>query len=356
MNDQILPEQPPNTSVPSKGPAKLRVAEQLANRYSRDQATDSPTQLCPFASRYAIEVRIVDPTGKPVSNVALCLRKNESEVLLHKTNHRGTARFEGLMEGTYQLGLSESDDRLWRLDRTESLTPSEKKSSGDAIWQGVPNANAQASVTHEIAQGECILMLADRFGQLPETLWTANRENFSADRSMVVLYPREQLKIPPREIVYFSVAAGDCCHISVSNAMTEFVVRFLDSFEQPYKGCAYLIKCFAGEDLFPITNSGETDGEGFVRESILPATTRIELDLDTSEGQLQYEFALGNLDPISETSGAISRLNNLGFYCDENDSSSVLGAAATFQWFEELPITGAIDAATRTRLEEQYSF
>jgi N-acetylmuramoyl-L-alanine amidase len=350
---------PTSTQTQTSGVAngaisKLLAADQMARKYGDNQSISAPIQNCPLDTRYAVEVCIVDREGHPIANVPLGLGKSESEVLYHKTGPHGIARFNGLAESTYQLELCEADRRLWQLARTETLTPPEQLGSGMAVWQDRLTSACEAKKIHEVSQGECILMLASRFGHLPETLWAANKDKFPAGRSMAILAPGDKLVIPARQAGSISVAIGCRYHIVLGNAITKFAVRFLDSFQNPYKDCDYLVNFITDDGALPICSSGKTDQEGFVRESILPGVVRGELRLRTPQGRKKYRFDLGALDPISEDSGAIHRLNNLGFYCSENDPLSVRGAIAAFQLCENLDVTGERDAATRTKLKERH--
>lgn len=294
----------------------------------------------------------MDEDGVPVANVALELCKSETEVLRHKTGPHGTARFDRLEDGSYQLALCDLDQDVWELAETEALTPQAAKSAWNAAWVAPGASDAGAEIVHEVVQGECTLMLADRFGHLPETVWeyAANDALHGKGKSMPILLPGDTLVIPPRRIAAVDVTVKHRYRIVRKRARTNFSVRFLGPLGLPYKGCQYLIGFYAGPDTALGHRLGKTDDEGFLREFILPKVTSIEVDLKTDVGDQVYQFDVGALDPVKEMSGVVARLNNLGFPCTAGDPDAIACAVATFQWCQQIDITGELDDDTRTRI------
>lgn len=330
--------------------ARLRAADQVAQQHSASDSIDSPVKGCPLALRHAIEVSVVDGAGAPVANVALELRKGPSQVLRHKTGALGMARFDRLEAGPYQLSLCELDSQVWQLSETLALSPQSARSEGNALWETRPVASPGQPIVHDVAQGECAVMLAHHYGHLPETVWKANSAlSAKPGRSMTVLMPGDQLVIPPRQGASIEVAVKQRYLILHQLARTAFSVRLLDSEGSPFRQCQYLIRFFAVGAVLA-NRLGQTDSGGFLHERIQPDVTQIEVDLNTAEGDQTYRFDVGGLDPVDETSGVVERLNNLGYPCSPGNEQSIACAVGTFQWFEQIPITGKVDDDLRGRL------
>lgn len=103
-----------------------------------------------------------------------------------------------------------------------------------------------------------------------------------------------------------------------------------------------------------LTN-GVTGGDGVIDLPIPPGARRGKLTVNPGTPQEKiYNFPFGSLDPIEEFSGVSRRLNNLGFFCGSGNASTkeFKAAVSLFQESFGLPITGAIDDATRDKLKE----
>jgi peptidoglycan hydrolase-like protein with peptidoglycan-binding domain len=76
-----------------------------------------------------------------------------------------------------------------------------------------------------------------------------------------------------------------------------------------------------------------------------------ELD-EQDQSALELDILFGSLDPIEELSGVQKRLVNLGFDCpvDGEVSDETTAAIEAFQRLFSLPVTGAVDNATRQKL------
>jgi len=72
-----------------------------------------------------------------------------------------------------------------------------------------------------------------------------------------------------------------------------------------------------------------------------------------------FDLGIGHLDPISEPSGVRGRLLNLGIDPGSIDSDDAMeerfrSALMAFQRHHDLEPTGALDDATRAKLEEKH--
>ena len=70
-----------------------------------------------------------------------------------------------------------------------------------------------------------------------------------------------------------------------------------------------------------------------------------------------FTLEIGNLTPKTRVAGAQARLANLGYWCGAADGQigpRTRHALRAFQAKHDLPITGALDDATATKLEETH--
>ncbi|RON70896.1 peptidoglycan-binding domain-containing protein [Pseudomonas fluorescens] len=356
MPNLLQPTSGSPTQMDSGLSAKLKAAGHTAQTISTDQPFGAPILACSSQQYHTIEVIVVDRHGSPVSDVPLELCRDKTHVLLHKTGPDGTARFNGLEESlSYQLTLSDLDQSAWQLLETQALTPETAVSKASAYWKQQEPLKATKAFTHNVVQGECSVMLADRFGHLPQTLWDnpANLALKLKRGSMEILFPGDDLEIPPRQAKIVDVAVKKRYRIEHKLARTTLSVRLLDSFGEPYKELPYFIEFEANAGAIA-SKLGSTDAQGFLCQPLPSDIKRVKVTVKKGEDQEIHEFLLGELDPIQESSGAIARLNNLGFPCNLHDPENIACAVGTFQWFEGLPVTGKLDESTRVKLVEKH--
>jgi hypothetical protein len=120
--------------------------------------------------------------------------------------------------------------------------------------------------------------------------------------------------------------------------------------DRPRNGVEYLLEIDGN------TIRGTTDDEGTIETQIPPNARRGRLTLAPgTPNEEEIEINIGHMNPISETSGVMQRLNNLGFHCgDEAEESSpeLEAAIRRFQERYDLEVTGELDQTTRDRISE----
>lgn len=99
---------------------------------------------------------------------------------------------------------------------------------------------------------------------------------------------------------------------------------------------------------------GSTDGDGVLDAQIgvLHTSAMVLLFLD-GDWPVRIPVRLGYLDPIDRPTGIAARLRNLGYDVGEG-SQALAEAVRTFQREASLPVTGAVDDATRTQLVDRH--
>ncbi|PCC70488.1 Putative peptidoglycan binding domain-containing protein [Nannocystis exedens] len=196
---------------------------------------------------------------------------------------------------------------------------------------------------HTVEPGECLLSVADRFGFFPDTLWNApeNAELRRTRARATPLVPGDAVFIPsPREKQ--ADAPTDARSVFKRRGVpAQIHVRLLRD-GQPCAGVAYTL-AIGGLEL-----KGVTSPSGQIEHWIATTVRTGRLTLATGE---VYELAVGRLEPASEERGVRARLCSLGFLAAIDAPPAELAAALRqFQAAARLPVTGAVDDATRARL------
>lgn len=368
LRPKVLTFEPPDRAArpPPEAPSgqaaaqSARVAKlQAADAASLEEpkvAHSSSTETCPLLERYAVEVLVVDAQDAPVANLAVELRKSDTEALGSRTDASGRARFEGLPEAKYHLCLPRLDAKTWELVSAEALPAARARSSGNAPWRAPVHAPAAPS-PHIVEQGECLAELAARHGFLPQVLWElpANASLKATRKHGSILFPGDEVVLPALREKQEPCEVGQTYRLRQNGARELFRVRFLSGDGKPRGGLPYLLTLEldgAAED-----RKGETDAEGYVTEPVPPDIDKVRLMLGKEDAHEVYEFQMAHLDPLDTLSGVQARLTNLGYPCGEVSGeldSLTRRALRDFQRDHSLELTGQPDDATREKLEALY--
>jgi N-acetylmuramoyl-L-alanine amidase len=141
-----------------------------------------------------------------------------------------------------------------------------------------------------------------------------------------------------------------------------FRMKLLDAYHKPRPNVAYVLVIEGN------AQRGTTDANGEVKVPIPPnaktgkitfapahATDKTGKPIPGRPQTQVMVLQLGNLDPISETSGLQSRLASLGFYrgsADGNPEDALKLAIRAFQKRKGLPVTGVADDATTAAIQQ----
>lgn len=199
---------------------------------------------------------------------------------------------------------------------------------------------------HTVQQGECITSIADRYGLFWETVWdhSENAEIKQQRQDPNVLQPGDQLFIPEKRIKEETGASEQCHRFRKIGIPAKIKVRIVVNNEaygdQPYT-------LIIDET---VVAEGRTDSDGFVEATIPAQAQEGSIRVGPPENYVVFPIGLGTLDPIDTESGIIGRLTNLGYGADED----LEAALSAFQEDNSMEPTGALDQATRDRLQEAF--
>lgn len=202
---------------------------------------------------------------------------------------------------------------------------------------------------HTIAQGDCVSSIAFDHGLLPETVWMdpGNAALRELRKDMHVLLPGDVLVVPDlreRE----ETRPSDKSHKFRRKGVPEKVqLQFFDEADEPVANCPCTVVVDEVEQKL------RTDGDGRIELKILPGAQRATVRFDTEKAEwkeLAYEFQLGGLDPVTEDSGVVQRLQNIGCL---GEGEALEDGIRAFQRKEGLEETGRMDEQTRSRLQSK---
>jgi hypothetical protein len=200
-------------------------------------------------------------------------------------------------------------------------------------------------VNHTVAQGDCLSNIADRFGFLPQTLWSLpdNADLKRTRQDPNVLFPGDVVFVPDKRL-RVEARGTDQQHVFKRKGVpAKMRVRLTDD-GQPRANVAYQL------EIDGVWSTGFSSADGLIEHGIPPGAKRGKLLIGSGTTKDIHEFAFGTVDPISTESGVRGRLKDLGYGGDENLREAVMA----FQMKEELEATGEIDAGTRNRLQEKF--
>jgi hypothetical protein len=200
---------------------------------------------------------------------------------------------------------------------------------------------------YKIKQGECISSLSFRYGFFPETLWEhpKNSELKKLRKELHQLVSGDKVYVPALTENKFPAASDQKHRFRLKGVPEQLNLCFLYSDGNPKANIPYEIV------IDKIRREGKTDAKGEVMEWLPPSAKCATITLETGEEQT---FDLGHIDPISEVSGVLQRLANLGYYEGEyfdDLNEEALDAIRYFQESEGLEANSELNDETRDKLQ-----
>ena len=216
------------------------------------------------------------------------------------------------------------------------------------------------SQSHMVKDGEHLSGIAERYGFAGiDPIWDhpANAALREQRQDPNVLHPGDCLVIPDREAKSVTGATQTRHQFHLTRETLSLRLKLQRAFGTPIADTP----C----DLLVGLNRCElrTDGEGALSRRIPTTATRAGLlirEVAPVRGQQALletgvPIRIGALDPVTEPSGQVARLANLGYYRaapDPIDADELASSIEEFQCENGLPLTGACDPATQARLTE----
>ena len=203
---------------------------------------------------------------------------------------------------------------------------------------------------YRVKQGESILSLSRRYSVPADSILNHpdNAELRNRNRDLGILYPGDRITIPDVEIKEVTGATDQHHRFRCTNRNSWLRVQFFIR-DEPRANEPYVVRIGTQEIR------GELNAEGWLEVRVPADTQEAILLLGDEINPEQIDLRIGNLDPVDEVTGLQQRLNNLGFFCGEENGEQnpdMLEALRMFQAKHGLEQSGELDDATRNRLRQ----
>jgi len=231
---------------------------------------------------------------------------------------------------------------------------------------------------HVVTQGEHLARVTHRAGfEVSRTVWEAG-ENSTLRKlrdNPNVLLPGDVLVIPPREARHEACATEKRHRFVRKSEKLLLRVALHGLKDKPLAGHA----CTVSVDTQSTPNELLTDTKGFFEVRLRPNSELGSLIDHGAPGtgspgstgirfEREIEFRIGHLDPVTEVSGQIARLNNLGYDAGElpdhdltpkeksdlQSSIQFRSAAEEFQCDHGLAVDGKCGSNTQKSLRDAH--
>ena len=202
--------------------------------------------------------------------------------------------------------------------------------------------------TYTVEQGDTLSSIAEKFTFAKwETIWNdGNNAALKALRKNPrVLYPGDSVYVPEKTEKSDSAPTAKYSKFEVKMAKLKLRLLLKDINDMPF--VSQKLTLTAADAV-----AAMTDGDG---------KAMLKIKRDAIDGNLMLTgvfegpLKIGYLDPVSEKSGQVARLNNLGYFAEEpdnpDDGDVFRSAVEEFQCDNGLPVTGDCDDATQAQLE-----
>lgn len=210
-------------------------------------------------------------------------------------------------------------------------------------------------VHYKVKQGDCISVIAYKFGFFPETIVShSNNSKLRELRNeMEILCQDDEIFIPEKKQRTENCNTDQRHRFCRKGVPAILHIQLLDLDLEPR---AYLKVMLSVEEKSKWIT---TDDKGWIQEPILPNAKKAIITIPEDEENIEYEFFLGGVDPITELTGVQQRLVNLGFYSGPVDgklTEETQNSLELFQRRYELEETREPDERTLNKLETVHNY
>jgi hypothetical protein len=208
---------------------------------------------------------------------------------------------------------------------------------------------------YTVRQGDHLSKIAKAFGFSDfNTIWNDpnNAELKRQRQSPNVLFPGDSLYVPDRKLREESRGTDQTHQFTMKKVDLKLRLILEDQYNAPIANASRLLTL--GSDARQVT----TDGDGQIEEDITPDIHDAALviqDAQTPLDNTRIAIKIGDLDPVTEVSGQVARLNNLGYFAGDvksPDHVTVESAVEEFQCDNNLTVDGVCGPITQAKLKK----
>jgi len=198
---------------------------------------------------------------------------------------------------------------------------------------------------HKVEGNECVSSIAEAKGFFWQTLWNhaENKDLKSRRKDPNILMEGDVIFIPEREAKQLDGATEKRHPFRKKGVPARVRFRLLDQ-GKPRANVRFVL------NVDGKLTEGRTDGDGKIDVPVSPLAQACTLTLYEGEHEVVHVLQLGSLDPVTEPSGAVKRLQNLGLLGTHAEDAEVERGVRIFQNQQKLPVTGKLDDATQNAL------
>lgn len=210
---------------------------------------------------------------------------------------------------------------------------------------------------HSIKSGDCFASIAKQYGfHAADVIYQhpANAELKQQRPNLHILNPEDKVYIADKKSKAVELATETCSVLTIKGLLTELKLVIADFDGNPLAHTNYLL------DVAGTKYLGQSDADAMVVQKIDASAKKAELTLYLDahkKDTIFWSLDIGALTPHAETSGIQARLNNLGYFCaNENGEidSTTSSAINAFKINNGLVNDAVIDHALSAKLLSVY--
>jgi hypothetical protein len=215
--------------------------------------------------------------------------------------------------------------------------------------------------TYVVKQGDYLTKIAQQFGFADYVgIWEHpdNKALRNERKSPNVLMPGDRLFIPDPQQRFENRPSGQRHRFVLKRKQLKLCLQLLNMSSEPLKNVACELTVEGRSEAL------KTDGQGKL-ETVIPRTAqRGTLKIDDPDLpllELDFDLAVGHVDPVTALSGQQARLNNLGYgagpradLSDAENEKLFRSAVEEFQCDHQMKVDGQCGPATQAKLKEVY--
>ena len=210
---------------------------------------------------------------------------------------------------------------------------------------------------YTVQQGDHLSKIAKAFGFSDfHTIWDDpnNSELKRQRQNPNVLLPGDSLYVPDRKLREESRSTDQSHQFTMKTVALKLRMILEDQYETPIANASCILTL--GSDSRQVT----TDANGQIEEDISPDVHDAALviqDAQTPLDNTRIAIKIGDLDPVTEITGQIARLNNLGYFAGDvtsPDHVAMESAVEEFQCDNNLAVDGVCGPKTQAGLKKAH--